>query len=193
MADLKFKLIDKIVFQKIRDLFGGRLKGAMTGSAAMNPEISKFFFDIGIPLYDAYGTDGDHAGHHRRTALHSYRIGSVGPVMDKIKVVIDQSVVEPGAQDGEIIVLRPQCHEGLPQQAGGDRRDHDPGRRRPDGRPGPPRQGRVPVDHGPHQGAVQAGKRQVRLPRRPGGGHLPQPLRPERHDLRRRQANTTSA
>ncbi len=34
---------------------GGRLKGAMSGSAAMNAEIAHFFFDIGIPIYGCYG------------------------------------------------------------------------------------------------------------------------------------------
>jgi long-chain acyl-CoA synthetase len=111
LADLKFKIIDKIVFQKIRDLFGGRLKGAMTGSAAMNPEISKFFFDIGIPLYDAYGLSETSPGITANCPT-SYRIGSVGQVIDKVKVVIDQSVVEPGAADGEIICYGPNVMKG---------------------------------------------------------------------------------
>jgi long-chain acyl-CoA synthetase len=111
MADLKFKLIDKIVFQKIRDLFGGRLKGAITGSAAMNPEISKFFFDIGIPLFDVYGLSETSPGITANCAT-SYRIGSVGKVIDKVKVVIDQSVVEPGAKDGEIVVYGPNVMKG---------------------------------------------------------------------------------
>jgi long-chain acyl-CoA synthetase len=110
-VNLKFKLVDKIVFQKIRDLFGGRMRGAMTGSAAMNPDISHFFYDIGMPLYDAYGmtetTPGITMNHPAR-----FRIGSVGPVMDKIKVVIDQSVVEPGAKDGEIICYGPNVMKG---------------------------------------------------------------------------------
>lgn len=111
LTNLKFKLIDKIVFQKIRDLFGGRLKGSITGSAAMNPEISRFFFDIGIPLYDVYGLSETSPG---ITANHPdcYRIGSVGQVMDKVKVVIDNSVVEPGAKDGEIVVYGPNVMKG---------------------------------------------------------------------------------
>lgn len=111
MADLKFKLIDKIVFQKIRDLFGGRLRGAVTGSAAMNPEISKFFFDIGIPLYDVYGMTETSPG-ITANCPSSYRIGSVGRVMDKIRVVIDKTIVGPDAQDGEIIVYGPNVMKG---------------------------------------------------------------------------------
>ena len=111
MLDLKFKVIDKIVFQKIRDLFGGRLKGAITGSAAMNPEISKFFFDIGIPLYDVYGMTETTPGISGNSPAR-FRIGSVGPALDKIKIVIDQSVVEPGAKDGEIICYGPNVMKG---------------------------------------------------------------------------------
>lgn len=54
-AGLKFKLLDKIVLNKIRERFGGRLVNAVTGSAPMNVEIAKFFIDVGIPTYDAYG------------------------------------------------------------------------------------------------------------------------------------------
>ncbi len=111
VANLKFNLIDKIVFQKIRDLFGGRLKGSITGSAAMNPEISKFFFDIGIPLYDVYGLSETSPG-ITANRPGCYQIGSVGQVIDKVKVVIDQSVVEPGAKDGEIVVYGPNVMKG---------------------------------------------------------------------------------
>jgi long-chain acyl-CoA synthetase len=111
MVNLKFKIIDKIVFQKIRDLFGGRLRGSMTGSAAMNPDISRFFQDIGIPLYDAYGMTETTPG-ITMNCPSKFRIGSVGPVMDKIKVVIDKSVVEPGAKDGEIICYGPNVMKG---------------------------------------------------------------------------------
>ena len=111
VANFKFNLVNKIVFQKIRDLFGGRLLGAVTGSAAMNPEISKFFFDIGIPLYDVYGLSETSPGITANSPT-CYRIGSVGKVMDKVKVVIDQSVVEPGAQDGEIVVYGPNVMKG---------------------------------------------------------------------------------
>ena len=110
-VDLKFKIIDKIVFQKIRNLFGGRLRASMTGSAAMNPDISRFFHDIGIPLYDAYGLTETVPG-ITMNGPTKFRIGSVGPAMDKIRVVIDKSVSEPGADDGEIICYGPNVMKG---------------------------------------------------------------------------------
>lgn len=110
-ADLTFNIINRLVFQKIRDLFGGRLRGAVTGSAAMNPEISRFFFDIGIPLYDVYGMTETSPG-ITANCPSSYRIGSVGRAMDKVRVVIDKSIVGPDAQDGEIIVYGPNVMKG---------------------------------------------------------------------------------
>ncbi|HNR88690.1 MAG TPA: long-chain fatty acid--CoA ligase [Spirochaetota bacterium] len=110
-ANFKFAIADKIVFSKVRAKLGGRLKGSMTGSAAMNVEISHFFWDIGIPLYDVYGlTETTPAA--TMNGLDAWRIGSVGKAIDKCKIVIDQSVVEPSAKDGEIIIYGPNVMQG---------------------------------------------------------------------------------
>jgi long-chain acyl-CoA synthetase len=111
MTNLKYKLADKIVFSKIRARLGGRMLGSMTGSAAMNPEIGKFFFDIGIPIYDCYGLTETSPG-ISMNASFDYRLGSVGKIIDKVKVVIDSSVVEEGATDGEIVVYGPNVMKG---------------------------------------------------------------------------------
>jgi long-chain acyl-CoA synthetase len=111
MTNLKFKIADAIVFKKIRAKLGGRLVGSMTGSAAMNPEISYFFWDLGIPLYDAYGLTETSPGATMNCPT-KYRIGSVGPAMDKCKIVIDKSVVGPDAKDGEIIIYGPNVMQG---------------------------------------------------------------------------------
>ncbi|MGD0279787.1 MAG: AMP-binding protein [Smithella sp.] len=111
MTNLKFKFADKIVFKKIKERLGGRLIGAMTGSAAMNIEISKFFFDIGIPIYDCYGLTETSPGATMNGSL-AYRLGSVGKAIDKVKIVIDNSVVEEGATDGEIIIYGPNVMKG---------------------------------------------------------------------------------
>ncbi|HQH16759.1 MAG TPA: AMP-binding protein [Smithella sp.] len=111
MTNLKFKLADKIVFTKIRERLGGRLMGSMSGSAAMNPEIAQFFFDLGIPIYDCYGlTETSPAA--TMNASFDYRLGSVGKAIDKVKIVIDSSVVEEGATDGEIIIYGPNVMKG---------------------------------------------------------------------------------
>ncbi len=111
MTNLKFRIADKIVFQKIREKLGGRLKGSMSGSAAMNVEIAYFFFDIGIPIYDCYGlTETSPAV--SMNASTAFRFGSVGKAIDKVRIVIDPSVVEEGAKDGEIVVYGPNVMKG---------------------------------------------------------------------------------
>lgn len=108
---MKYAVGDWLVFQKVRKRLGGRLMGAMSGSAAMNPEIAQFFFDMGIPIYDCYGmTETSPAV--TMNASYAYRLGSVGQVVDKVKVVIDSSVVEEGATDGEIVVYGPNVMQG---------------------------------------------------------------------------------
>lgn len=111
MTNVKFKIADAVVFEKIRQKLGGRLKGSMTGSAMMNPEISHFFWDMGVPLYDAYGLTETSPGATMNRPT-KYKIGSVGPLMGMCKIVIDKSVVGPDATDGEIIIYGPNVMMG---------------------------------------------------------------------------------
>jgi long-chain acyl-CoA synthetase len=111
ITNIKVALADKIVFKKIRERMGGRLVGVMTGSAAMNKEISKFFFDIGVPIYDCYGLTETSPG-ATMNGSQDYRLGSVGKAIEKVKIVIDSSVVEEGATDGEVIVYGPNVMKG---------------------------------------------------------------------------------
>ncbi len=110
-VNLKFRLADKIVFQKIRDRFGGRVKGALTASALMNIDIAHFFWDIGIPVFDCYGLS-ETSPAVAMNCFAAYRFGSVGRPVENVRVVIDQSVVEDGSDDGEIIVYGPNVMQG---------------------------------------------------------------------------------
>lgn len=109
--NIKHALLDKIVFSKIREVVGGRIIGAMTGSAVMNKNIAEFFFDIGISIYDCYGLTETSPGVSMNSPL-AWRIGSVGKIMEGQKVVIDKSASEEGAEDGEIIVYGPNVMKG---------------------------------------------------------------------------------
>ena len=110
-AGLKFKLLDKIVFGKIRERFGGRLRESLTASARTDTEVANFFFDIGLPIYDCYGlTETSPAFTMNCPSAH--RLGSVGKPIEKVKVVIDQSVVEEGSEDGEILAFGPNVMQG---------------------------------------------------------------------------------
>lgn len=111
LTNVKFAIADKIVFSKIREKLGGRLKGSMTGSAATNVEISNFFWDVGIPLYDVYGlTETTPAA--TMNCPDECKLGSVGTPIDKCSIVIDTSVTEDGFEDGEIIIYGPNVMQG---------------------------------------------------------------------------------
>jgi len=110
-VNLKYKIADAIVFKKIRERFGGELKGAVTGSAMMNPDIAYFFSDLGIPTYDCYGlTETSPAATMNRPGKN--KIGTVGSAIPNVRIEIDSSVVDEGADDGEIIVYGPNVMKG---------------------------------------------------------------------------------
>jgi len=106
---LKYKLADRVVFSKIRQRFGGRLKGALTASAMMNMEVAQFFTDIGLPVFDAYGlTETSPAVTMNNRAAN--KPGSVGSPIDKVRVVIDNFAGE--GDEGEVIVYGPNVMQG---------------------------------------------------------------------------------
>ncbi|MHB8829620.1 MAG: AMP-dependent synthetase/ligase [Syntrophales bacterium] len=111
-AGLKYKILDAVVLKKIRARFGGRLENAVTGSAPMNVEIAKFFIDVGIPTYDAYGLSETSPAITINSPLMGNRLGSVGKPINKTKVVIDRSRTGEQGDDGEIICFGPQCMLG---------------------------------------------------------------------------------
>lgn len=100
---VKFKILDKIVFSKIRERFGGRLTGVLTASAVMNPDIAMFFADLGIPTYDAYGLTETSPAITMNSPLLGNRYGSVGKCVENMHVKIDKSIVDDESGDGEII------------------------------------------------------------------------------------------
>ncbi len=111
LTNLKWRIGDRLVFRKIREAFGGRLRGALSGSAVMNPEIARFFFDVGVPVYDCYGlTETSPAVTMNSPA--SFRLGTVGRAIDRVKVVIDASLGDPSLGDGEIVVYGPNVMMG---------------------------------------------------------------------------------
>ena len=100
---LKLKILDKIVFSKIRERFGGRLEGVLTASAVMNPEIAMFFADLGLPTYDAYGLTETAPAITMNSPLLGNRYGSVGKCVENMHVRIDKSLTGEENEDGEIL------------------------------------------------------------------------------------------
>lgn len=109
--DLKLKIADKIVFNKIRDKFGGRLKMALSSSAALNVEVANFFHDIGIELYEAWGMTELSPAHTVNTPKYN-RPGSVGKPILGCSVKIDKTLTGENSKDGEIIAYGPNVMVG---------------------------------------------------------------------------------
>jgi long-chain acyl-CoA synthetase len=111
VVNLKHAILDRLVFAKIRAKFGGCLKGALTASATMSKEIGYFFIDVGIPIFDCYGLS-ETSPAVTMNNRENHRLGSVGKCVEYVRVEIDSSVVEEGAEDGEIIVHGPNVMLG---------------------------------------------------------------------------------
>lgn len=108
---LQHKLADAVVYRKIRRRFGGRLEGALTASAMMNPEVARFFADIGIPVFDCYGLTETSPAVTMNCFLAN-KPGSVGRPIDKVKVVIDRIACSDGSPEGEVVVYGPNVMQG---------------------------------------------------------------------------------
>jgi long-chain acyl-CoA synthetase len=99
---LSLKLADKLIFGKVRQRFGGRLRLAVSGSAALSKEVAEFIDALGIDVYEGYGLTETAPVVSVNTPAHR-KIGSVGKPLANVRVVIDtQATGDP--KNGEIIV-----------------------------------------------------------------------------------------
>ena len=76
MQRLQFGLADRIIFKKIRDAFGGRVRAMVTGAAPISRDILEFYWAIGLPLYEGYGMTEATIITHINT-VKDYRLGTV--------------------------------------------------------------------------------------------------------------------
>ena len=93
---VQHRLFDKLVFAKVRERFGGRVKFFISGSAALNADIANWFHAAGILILEGYGMTENAAG---ASVNHpdDYKIGTVGPALPGTEIKIG---------DGEEVLLR---------------------------------------------------------------------------------------
>ncbi|MGE5407284.1 MAG: AMP-dependent synthetase/ligase, partial [Syntrophothermus sp.] len=99
----QYAFADRQVLSKIRNLFGGNLRLAVSGAAPINPEILRFFDAAGVLVLEGWGmTETSTAATIARP--DDFRIGTIGKPFPGCEVKI--------ADDGEILVKGPNVFQG---------------------------------------------------------------------------------
>jgi long-chain acyl-CoA synthetase len=100
---LRHRLADRLVLGKVRALFGGELKAALSGAAPISREVLEFFDACGIPIAEGYGMSETSAA-GAVNSLSERRLGSIGKVLPGTELKI--------AEDGEILMRGPHVMRG---------------------------------------------------------------------------------
>ncbi|MEU2717178.1 AMP-dependent synthetase/ligase [Streptomyces sp. NPDC007205] len=106
----KHKVADTLVYGKLREAFGGRLRACVSGASALAPEIGYFFAGAGIHILEGYGLTESSAASFVNPG-EAYRTGTVGKPLPGTEVRI--------ADDGEILLRGPgimEGYHGLPEK-----------------------------------------------------------------------------
>ena len=104
----QYAVADRLVFKRIRDAFGGRVRLMITGAAPTAPAILSFFWSAGLPIYEAYGmTEGTVISHINKPG--AVKLGTVGKVITPAECRI--------AEDGEILMRSPWVFRGYYKNA----------------------------------------------------------------------------
>ncbi len=99
------ELYDKILFSKIRDGYGGELDYFIGGGALLDIELQRFFYALGIPMYQGYGlTEASPVISSNSSSRH--KLGSSGVLVNNmdLKICDDDGNEVPVGQKGEIVI-----------------------------------------------------------------------------------------
>ncbi|MHC1732571.1 MAG: long-chain fatty acid--CoA ligase [Bacteroidales bacterium] len=99
------RLFDKILFSKVREAFGGELDFFIGGGALLDIELQRFFYAIGVPMYQGYGlSEASPIISSNSAARH--KLGSSGYLVNNmdLKICDDDGNELPTGQKGEIVI-----------------------------------------------------------------------------------------
>jgi long-chain acyl-CoA synthetase len=99
----QYDFADKKVLSKIRNLFGGRIRLAVSGAAPINPEILRFFDAAGVLVLEGWGMTETSTAATISTP-DDFKVGTIGKPFPGCEVRI--------AEDGEILVKGPNVFQG---------------------------------------------------------------------------------
>lgn len=99
------KLFDKIIFSKIRETFGGKMKFCVGGGALLDIELQRYFCAIGMPTFQGYGLS-EATPIICSNAPGFARFGSSGRIVSPMECTIrdDENRILPNGQTGEIVI-----------------------------------------------------------------------------------------
>jgi long-chain acyl-CoA synthetase len=109
-VEMQHDLYDRLVFSKVRDGFGGRLKYSISGGAAISVEVAEFISALGMTVYEGYGLTETSPVAAANTPSYR-RVGSVGKEIPGVRIEIDREVT--GDEEiGEIVIYGPNVMLG---------------------------------------------------------------------------------
>ncbi len=117
LLELQHAFFDKLIFSKVRERFGGRLKYAFSGGAAISREVAEFIDNLGIVVYEGYGLTETSPIATANCPGHR-KIGSVGRPLPGTRVEIDRTETGDPKQ-GEVVVYGHNVMKGyynLPEE-----------------------------------------------------------------------------
>lgn len=99
------KLFDKILFSKVREVFGGHLKFFIGGGALLDIELQRFYYAIGIPMMQGYGLS-EATPVISSNSLKKHKLGSSGYLVKPLdlKILDDEGNEMPLGEKGEIVI-----------------------------------------------------------------------------------------
>jgi long-chain acyl-CoA synthetase len=103
LLGLQYRFFDRLVFSKVRDRFGGRLKYFICGGAPLDKTINEFMWILGMPVFNGYGlTETSPAA--TLCSLDEVRFDSVGKAFYGVELKL--------AEDGELLIRGPIVMQG---------------------------------------------------------------------------------
>lgn len=103
--NFKLKIANKLIFSKWREALGGELTTMVSGSAALQPRLSRIFAAAGMQVMEGYGlTETSPVVSVGLYRDRMYKVGTVGKPIDNVEVKI--------ADDGELLIKGPNVMKG---------------------------------------------------------------------------------